>query len=48
MADGGSDVLVVGLEERVVLDGLLGDEHSDGGEHGDASLRSVGGTWLCS
>lgn len=46
VTDGRSDILVVGLEERVELDGFLGDEETDGSEHGNTSVLKLGLTVL--
>jgi hypothetical protein len=42
VTDGRSDILVGGFEERVELDGLFGDEHTEDGKHGDASVLELG------
>ena len=42
MTDGGSNILVISLEERVEFDGFLGDEEADGSEHGNTSVLKLG------
>ena len=42
VTDGRTNVLVIGLEERVELDGFLGDEHTDGSKHGNTSVLKLG------
>lgn len=46
VTDGRSNVLVSGLEERVELNGFLGDEHTDGSQHGNTSVLELGLTVL--
>lgn len=46
VTDGGANILVVGLEERVELDGFLGNEHTEGTEHGNTSVLEFGLTVL--
>ena len=41
MTNGRSIILVVGLQERVVLDGLLGDKHAEGSKHGNTSVLKL-------
>lgn len=46
VTDGRSDVLVSGLEERVEFNGFLGDEQTDGSQHGNTSVLELGLTVL--
>jgi len=46
VTDRRSDILVVGLEERVELNGFLGDEHTDSSKHGNTSVLKLGLTVL--
>jgi hypothetical protein len=42
VANGRADILVASLKERVELDGLLRDEQTDDGKHGDAAVLGLG------
>ena len=42
VTDSGANILVIGLEERMELDGFLGDEHTDGSKHGNTSVLKLG------
>jgi len=46
VTDGRADILVVGLEERVELDGFLSDEHTKSSKHGDTPVLKLGFTVL--
>ena len=45
VTNGRSNVLHTGLKERVELDGLLRDEHANGGEHGDTAVLKPEQFW---